>query len=136
MAFKAQGKFNTPVPGPATIIDFYHFRDDKDFELDPNYRITDQSGSKGNLAVQVDTEQKIIESEVIVIGSDFQILQGVQGEEGVLKVRDKSKTVKLLNVKRIRGLEPQGITVVNNVITPTNYNWMICMVKFIVENPA
>jgi len=135
MAFKAQGKFESPVGSPTTTVDFYHFQDDKDFELDPNYRFTDQSGSRGNLALKVDTEEKVVESEVIIIYSDFALLQAIQGDEGTLLVRDKSVTAILLNIKRIRGLEPQGTTVVDNVITPASYNWMICMVKFAIENP-
>jgi len=136
MTFIAQGKFETPTGSPTTTVDFYQFENDQDFELDPRYRMTDQSGSKGNLAVGVDTEAKSIESQVIVIGSDFAVLQGIQGKEGTLLVRDKQKTVKLLNVNRIRGLEPQGVTVVNNVITPASYNWIVCKVKFVIENAA
>lgn len=134
--FAAQGKFKSPVDTQTTKVDLYTFDNDQDFELDPVFRITDQSGSKGNIALDVDTEAKIIESEIIVKGSDFAVLQGIQGDEGTLIVRDKSATAKLLNVKRIRGLEPQGTTVVDNVIVPANYNWMMCMVKFIIENPA
>ncbi len=136
MAFPNQAKFETPVMSPTTTVLILVFKNDEDLDLDPAYRITDQSQSKGNIAVKVDTKHKVVESQIVVTGANFPILQGIQGEEGTLYVRDKIKTVKLLNVKRIRGLEPQGSAIVNGIITPTSYNFILCMARFIVENPS
>lgn len=120
------------TPSGGSAIEIIIFKHEGDFDPEYQYRLTNNPQLVGSNAIFVMAPSQVVDVEITGLFAIEAALKAVQNQIGVLNVRGASHAnVRLMNAKRIKGLQPTT-TLVTNQITNTYY-YTKMMLKLIKE---